>query len=483
MSAPFSLYAFFLVLIPIATAARAEVAVVARGEEGWHFWDKGEQPPQEWMTAAFDDTEWEEGKAPLGYGEDDIATAISFGGQENNKHAVAYFRLAFAVEDPTAHPQWLAELRCDDGAAVYLNGEEVYRYNMPSGELREGTFAAGKLSSARNRESHYHAFYLEPEELQEGENLLAISVHQSDSGSSDLVLDIAVSGLDEKKRPAVKPLMKDGVLESDGAISTYIDAWGKHLLRQERAPIPNGFASQLRRDFVDRELRLTSPSEIPVDAESLYDRCAPSVLILSAVSESPDAGPGHAGAFVISADGLALTNHHVMESFQQADIVVATTLAGRVVRVKEIIASDEDDDVALIQLDGHGFQPAAMATSARVGADLFAISHPRNAFYTLTKGQLARHTRERDRHRLMVTSEFALGSSGSPIFDRFGSVVGMVEMTRSIAYNTVPVHEEEGALKLGRRAEGDRGLFLSMNHQMTLRFAVPCQSMRAFLLP
>ena len=439
-----------------------------------------QRPPEAWNTKDFDDTAWDTGTAPLGYGEDDIAATISFGEHDNNKHTAAYFRLTFDVDDPDAHPVWLGELRCDDGAAAYLNGEEIYRYNMPTGDLSEATFSADKLSSANNRESRYHAFYLDRGHLEAGENVLAISVHQSDSGSSDLVMDFALKGKAEARAPEMKPLHSDGVLESDNTISKYIDRWAKHLLKQDMAPNPMRLSSELSRNSLDQEVDLIEPSDIPLSPEGLYERCAPGVLIISAVSEGESMSPNHAGGFVISADGLALTNHHVMQSLSRADLVVATTLCGRVVRVKEIIAANEADDVALIQLDGDGFHALPIAKSARVGSDLVTISHPRSAFYTLTKGQLARHTRDRGQHRIMVTSEFAVGSSGSPIFDRFGSVAGMVEMTRSIAYNTVPVHEEEGALKLGK-GERNRSLFLSMNHQMTLRYAVPCQSLRTFL--
>jgi len=82
----------------------------------------------------------------------------------------------------------------------------------------------------------------------------------------------------------------------------------------------------------------------------------------------------------------------------------------------------------------------------------------------------------------MVTTEFAAGSSGAPILDRFGCVAGMVQETYSLAYNRVPLREEEGLLKV--KQDGfDRNLFLSMNHQMTLRYAIPCESLRAFLKP
>ncbi|MFT4636715.1 MAG: serine protease Do [Verrucomicrobiales bacterium] len=205
------------------------------------------------------------------------------------------------------------------------------------------------------------------------------------------------------------------------------------------------------------------------------------MLIVSGINEDEDAEAHHAGGFIISASGLALTNHHVIQSYRQGDLLTATTLDGRVVGVREILASNEADDLALIQLDGEGFQPVAIAEGAPVGSDEVAISHPQNAFYTLTKGHISRYCREDNRPRMMITAEFAMGSSGAPVFNQNGAVVGMIEMKRSIAYNTLPGHNDEGTIKVG----GKRGsrLFLSMSHQMTLRYIVPCQALRAFLFP
>ncbi len=430
-----------------------------------------------WNTVEFDDSAWDTGTAPLGYGVDGITTSISFGGDEKKKHAAAFFRLTFNVDDPAAHPVWLCELRCVDGAAVYLNGEEIYRYNMPTGDLGETTFALGTLSG--NRKSTYHTFYLEGGHLKAGENVLAISEHQADSASSDLIMDFALKGGSEIRVPETKPLMSDGILESNTTISKYIDRWGKHLLKQDRAPNPTRLSSEIKTDrIIDREVELIEPSDAPLSPEELYERCASSVLIISGVNEG--GMPTHASGFVIGADGLALTCRHVMRNMSQYDLVVATTLSGRVVRVKEILAVNEADDVALIQLDGDGFQPLPIAKAPRVGSDLINISHPSYAFFTLTKGQLARHTRIKDSIRIMVTTESATGSSTGPILDRFGSVVGMNVSSYSIAYTMVPLSEEEGILKR-KRGGFDNNLFLSMNHQMTLHYGSPGQSLKALL--
>ena len=83
----------------------------------------------------FDDTDWESGYAPLGYGDDDIATVIEFGPNEKRKYITSYFRIDFEVTKDSGEMETLASLRCDDGAIIYLNGRDVIRYNMPVGHI------------------------------------------------------------------------------------------------------------------------------------------------------------------------------------------------------------------------------------------------------------------------------------------------------------------------------------------------------------
>ncbi|MFP6751862.1 MAG: serine protease, partial [Pirellulaceae bacterium] len=63
---------------------------------------------------------------------------------------------------------------------------------------------------------------------------------------------------------------------------------------------------------------------------------------------------------------------------------------------------------------------------------------PAGRFYTLTKGIVSRnavtYANNVSRKRLYITAEFAKGSSGSPIFNSRGEVVGIVASTQSIYY-------------------------------------------------
>ena len=63
----------------------------------------------------------------MGYGDGDESTVISFGSDALNKHITAYFRGAMFVEDASRVVGLNLRLIRDDGAVVYLNGQEIYR--------------------------------------------------------------------------------------------------------------------------------------------------------------------------------------------------------------------------------------------------------------------------------------------------------------------------------------------------------------------
>jgi hypothetical protein len=74
---------------------------------------------------------------------------------------------------------------------VYLNGVEVTRDNLPGGTLTAATPASTVVAGAD--ESAYQRFALGPAALRDGTNVLAVEVHQSSVGSSDVSMSAVVT--------------------------------------------------------------------------------------------------------------------------------------------------------------------------------------------------------------------------------------------------------------------------------------------------
>ncbi len=111
-----------------------DVALIADGSE-WRYF-KGTREPstptRAWRDLNFDDSGWLKGQAPIGYGENFIATELD---DMRGSYATVYLRRTFTVPDPAAYDTLSLEVLYDDGVNVWINGTLVFQDNVSSVEL------------------------------------------------------------------------------------------------------------------------------------------------------------------------------------------------------------------------------------------------------------------------------------------------------------------------------------------------------------
>lgn len=170
-----------------------------------------------------------------------------------------------------------------------------------------------------------------------------------------------------------------------------------------------------------------------------YERARLATLILGHLYLCGKCDKYHAnlaGGVIISPDGLALTNYHVLDN-REAIVFGAMTAEGQVFAIDEVLASSKKDDIALIRLRGAKNLPfVSLSATVATGDEVFVISHPDGFFHSFTKGYLSRKylTPNGKTPRLQITADFAKGSSGAGIFNLGGSLVGLATATNSIYY-------------------------------------------------
>ena len=156
---------------------------------------------------------------------------------------------------------------------------------------------------------------------------------------------------------------------------------------------------------------------------------------------------------MISEDGLAVTNYHVLEGNKEAVTFGAMTHDGKVFAVEEVVAASKADDLAVVRLaKAEGLTPVALSTRARAGDVVAVVSHPKGKFYSYTEGVVSRYALGARAGKSVVTMEitadYAVGSSGSPVFDEFGNVVGVVASTHFLFANPKGKGEEPSAAQM-----------------------------------
>ncbi|HRP12089.1 MAG TPA: trypsin-like peptidase domain-containing protein [Terricaulis sp.] len=159
-------------------------------------------------------------------------------------------------------------------------------------------------------------------------------------------------------------------------------------------------------------------------------RTGPAVIGVRRASRGRDLYDGAGSGVIISPDGYALTNHHVV---REAGRVEAVLHDGAVAKA-EIVGADPDTDLALLRLSGGGHTAAALGDSdeLRVGELAIAIGNPLGLQATVTAGVISalRRTLRSEGGRLIedvIQTDAALnpGNSGGALVDYDGAVVGV----------------------------------------------------------
>jgi hypothetical protein len=164
------------------TNAFAQTTVIAKNAS-WNYLDDGSDQGTTWDDSTFNDGTWSTGTAPLGYGS---ITGATLGTSTINNNATTYFRDSFTIAH-TNYQDIDISVMCDDGLVVYINGNQVYSYEMP-GSFNYTTYASSAASGSD--EGDYHTVTVSNSYLAAGKNIVAVELHNASSTSSDLAFDL-----------------------------------------------------------------------------------------------------------------------------------------------------------------------------------------------------------------------------------------------------------------------------------------------------
>ena len=143
----------------------------------------------------------------------------------------------------------------------------------------------------------------------------------------------------------------------------------------------------------------------------------------------PQARPmtGQGSGFFITADGFAVTNHHVVDKAKTVEI---TTDDGKTYEAK-VIGTDPRTDVALLKVDGRSDFPYVKLSekAPRVGDWVLAVGNPFGLGGTVTAGIVSARGRDIGAGPyddfIQIDASVNKGNSGGPTFDMDGNVIGV----------------------------------------------------------
>ncbi|MET6996315.1 S1 family peptidase [Chitinophaga defluvii] len=201
-------------------------------------------------------------------------------------------------------------------------------------------------------------------------------------------------------------------------------------------------------------LNLTKPVLKELTGHELYEKAKSATVIIGVAYQCPRCAIIHMNettGYVIDPKGIIVTNYHVsalyafMKDGNKPKGFVVRMANGRTYAIKAVLASSKKNDLSVLQLDTHGdiLPSLSLADSAQVGDKIYIIGHPKGIHYFFSQGNVNNRYMEEVgegdnkffREMLSVSADYATGSSGGPVMDIYGNVVGTVANTRMFLHS------------------------------------------------
>ncbi|WP_164851456.1 purple acid phosphatase family protein, partial [Larkinella soli] len=165
----------------------------------WKYFASNTAPGSTWKDKGFNDSGWPSGISGLGYpsGEFEAEHTLVPSGCTpvtttcSNRIITTYFRKTVTISTIPANTTYSIRYKRDDGIAIYINGREIKRENLPTG-AGHTTPAGTELTTtpAYTGEQYWQVLPVPAGYFQAGENLIAAEVHQAAGGEPDMRFDM-----------------------------------------------------------------------------------------------------------------------------------------------------------------------------------------------------------------------------------------------------------------------------------------------------
>ena len=163
--------------------------------------------------------------------------------------------------------------------------------------------------------------------------------------------------------------------------------------------------------------------EKPLDLPALVQKAKGAVVLIVGYDAEGKIETG--SGFFISADGRLVTNCHVIEGIVNA---TAKLESGAIYNIAGVLASSPALDLAVLKADARDtqfFLVDGASSSPEPGTRIAVIGSPLALEGSLSEGIVSANRSMEDGSWLQFTAPISPGSSGSPVLDRHGRVIGI----------------------------------------------------------
>ncbi len=178
-------------------------------------------------------------------------------------------------------------------------------------------------------------------------------------------------------------------------------------------------------------------AESPSAAQDIYASAPPRLLQIRTLVAGAGRQASIGSGFLVSADGLAITNYHVVSQsvLEPQNYRLEYTAADGSHGDLRVLGVDLPNDLAIVRLDKHdapffSFDPVAISGNLAKGERLYSMGNPLDLGFTIMEGTYNGLVEHSYTEQILFAAALNPGMSGGPTVTARGSVVGVNVATR-----------------------------------------------------
>lgn len=180
---------------------------------------------------------------------------------------------------------------------------------------------------------------------------------------------------------------------------------------------------------------------------AIVEKSGRAVVLIAALKDGVEVGLGN--GFLVTADGVIITNHHVLKGSYPA---IVKTINGTIYDEIDIIDFNERQDIAILKIKGFDMPVIQLGNSnnVRVGEKILIIGNPNGLENTIADG-LIFDVRQSGKGYVLqqLTAPIHAGTSGGPVLNEQGAAIGIATRSDALGRDlsfSVPINYARGML-------------------------------------
>jgi tetratricopeptide (TPR) repeat protein len=168
-------------------------------------------------------------------------------------------------------------------------------------------------------------------------------------------------------------------------------------------------------------------------SKTIYEKNNDAVVTIHTYNKKNKALAQGSG-FIVKSDGIIITNQHVIE---EAKTIEVKTTGGKTIEVEKVIYEDSENDFAVLKIDAKNMPTVKLGDSDKItpGENVYVIGSPQGYENSISNGLLSAVRKWKSTKVLQISAPISHGSSGGPVFNENGEVIGIATLTQENAQN------------------------------------------------